>query len=61
MKYVVHQFHLDMNKDKEKLQQFLNSLTGEVVSIIPNVKPTFKMMGATASVDFLYIVEKTTY
>jgi hypothetical protein len=31
---------------------------GEIVSIIPNMKPTFQGMGATAKVDFLYIVEK---
>jgi hypothetical protein len=29
-----------------------------VVTIIPNVKPTFQGMGATAKVDFLFIVEK---
>ena len=58
MKYKVHQFSIDMRKDREQLEQFLNSLTGEIVSIIPNVNPTFQGMGATAKVDFLYIVEK---
>ena len=48
-----------MHKDRDRLEQFLNSLKGEIVSIIPNVKPTFQGMGATAKVDFLYIVEKT--
>jgi hypothetical protein len=47
-----------MEKDQEKLKQFLNNLNGEVVSIIPNVKPTFKPMGATAKIDFLLIIEK---
>jgi hypothetical protein len=47
-----------MKKDQEKLKQFLNNLKGEVVAIIPNVKPTFKPMGATAKVDFLLIIEK---
>jgi len=36
----------------------LNSLEGEIVSIVPNVKPTLQGMGATAKVDFLLIVEK---
>ena len=45
-------------RGRDKLEQFLNSLKGEIVSIIPNVKPTFQGMGATAKVDFLYIVEK---
>jgi hypothetical protein len=58
MRYKVHQLEIDMRKDKDKLEQFLNSLRGEIVSIIPNVKPTFQGMGATAKVDFLFIVEK---
>jgi hypothetical protein len=47
-----------MDKDQEKLEEFLNNLKGDLVSIIPNVKPTFQGMGATAKVDFLFIVEK---
>ena len=47
-----------MEKDKDKLKQFLNSLRGEIVAIIPNTKPTFQLMGATAKTDFLYIIEK---
>ena len=58
MKYDIHRFDLDMEKDQDKLKQFLNNLKGEVVSIIPNVKPTFRPMGATAKVNFLFIVEK---
>jgi hypothetical protein len=58
MKYKVHQFEIDMRKDRDKLEQFLNGLRGEIASIIPNVKPTFQGMGATAKVDFLFIVEK---
>ena len=58
MKYKIHQFEIDMRKDRDKLEKFLNGLSGEIVSIIPHVKPTFQGMGATAKVDFLYIVEK---
>ena len=58
MKYKVHRFDLKMNTDKDKLEDFLNSLSGDVITIIPNVKPTFQGMGATAKVDFLFIVEK---
>ena len=58
MKYKVHQFEIDMRKDRDKLEQFLNSLRGEIVSIFPNVKPTFQGMEATAKVNFLFIVEK---
>lgn len=58
MKYEIHRFDIDMKKDQDKLKQFLNNLKGEVVAIIPNVKPTFQPMGATAKIDFLFIVEK---
>jgi hypothetical protein len=58
MKYRVHRFHLKMNEDQSKLEQFLNNLKGEVVTIIPNIQPTFQGMGATAKVDFVLIVEK---
>ena len=58
MKHKVHR--LDVKKDnmQEKLEIFLNELSGEVISIIPNVKPTFQLMGATAKVNYLLIVEK---
>jgi len=46
---------------QEKLEQFLNKLNGEVISVLPNVRPTFQLMGATAKVDFLIIVEKTIF
>jgi hypothetical protein len=58
MKYRVHRFNIKMTEDQNMLEQFLNSLDGEIVTIVPNVKPTFQLMGATASVDFLLIVEK---
>ena len=58
MKYRVHRFGIKMTQDQNKLEQFLNNLEGEVVTIIPNIKPTFQGMGATAKVDFLLIVEK---
>jgi hypothetical protein len=47
-----------MEKDRQELENFLNGLDAEVVSIIPNVKPTLQGMGATAKIDFLYIVTK---
>jgi hypothetical protein len=45
MKYRVH--HLEVSKDnmQEKLEQFLNRLYGEVVSIVPNVTQFFMMYG----------------
>ena len=58
MRYEIHRFDLDMEKYQDKLKQFLNNLIGEIVAIIPNTKPTFQLMGATAKTDFLYIIEK---
>lgn len=59
MKYKVHRLDVKSNTMHETLEKFLNSLKGEVVSIFPNVRPTFQGMGATAKVDFIIIVEKT--
>jgi len=40
MKYRVHRLGIKMENDQNKLEQFLNNLEGEVVSIIPNIKRT---------------------
>lgn len=56
MKYKVHRFPLKMTKDQDRLEEFLNNLRGEVVSIIPNVAPV-PLLGFPR-VDFLLIVEK---
>ena len=58
MKYKVHRLDINMEKEQDKLEEFLNNLEGDVISIVPNVKPTFQGMGATAKVKFLLIVEK---
>ena len=59
MKYKVHRIDVKSNNMQDQLEQFLNKLGGEVLAVIPNVKPTFQLMGATAKIDFLLIVEKT--
>ena len=59
MKYKVHRIDVKSDNVQYKLEQFLNNLDGEVLAVIPNIKPTFQLMGATAKVDFLLIVEKT--
>ena len=41
-----------MTHHQHRLEQFLNSLEGELVSIVPNLTPV-----PTARVDFLLIVE----
>ena len=60
MKYKVHRFEIRMKDDQDKLERFLNGLSGDVVSIIPNVKNTTlaQIYGITRKVDFLLIVER---
>ena len=60
MKYKVHRLEIKMENDQNRLEQFLNILEGEVVSIIPNIKKTtlFQIYGITRKIDFLLIVEK---
>lgn len=55
MTYRVHRFDIKMKRDQGQLEQFLNSLDGEVVSITPNVTVGFMWI---PRVDFLLIVEK---
>ena len=54
-KYRVHRFDLKMTSDQSKLEQFLNSLEGEVVAIIPNVAINVFWVH---KIDFVLIVEK---
>jgi len=58
MKYRVHRLEVGKETAQEALEEFLNHLNGEVLSVVPYVVPTFQLMGATAKVAFLLIVEK---
>ena len=55
MKYRVHRLEIRMTTDQMKLEQFLNSLEGEIVAIQPNITVWFIW---AHRVDFLLIVEK---
>jgi hypothetical protein len=54
-KYKVHRFDLRMTEDQNKLEEFLNSLKGEIIAVIPNVTST---IGNYAAVNFLFVIEK---
>lgn len=60
MKYKVHKLEINMEKDQNKLEEYLNTLQGEVISIIPNNRKMslLQIYGVTSKVDFLLIVEK---
>ena len=55
MKYKVHHFEINMNRDQVRFEQFLNGLKGEVVAIIPNVTLSFLWVHR---INFLLVVEK---
>lgn len=60
MKYKVHRYNIHMEDDQNKLEDFLNNLKGEVVSIIPNNRNMSfaQIYGVSRKIDFLLIIEK---
>jgi len=60
MRYKTHKLEFNMANDQHRLDQFLNTLKGEVVSIIPNNKniSLLQIYGITRKIDFLLITEK---
>jgi len=56
MKYKVHKLNIKLVKEPEMLENFLNNLKGEVVSIIPVVTTLFLCYGS--KVRSILIVEK---
>lgn len=52
----MHKLKLKMSEDQIILERFINSLEGEVISIIPNV--TYVPILLASKIDFLFIVEK---
>jgi len=62
MKYKVHKLEINMEKDQNKLEEYLNTLQGDVISIIPNNRKMslLQIYGVTSKVDFLLIVEKVS-
>jgi hypothetical protein len=54
-KYRVHRFDLRMSADRSRLEQFLNSLEGEIIAVFPNVAIGFLWIHR---VDFVLIVER---
>ena len=58
MKYKVRRIDVKSDNMQDKLENFLQDIRGEVISIFPNVKSTFQLMGATAKIDYLLVVVK---
>ncbi len=60
-KYRVHRFDVVMRKDRARFEQFLNSLEGEVISVIPNVSPRWTFGGMGARTIHFWVIEKTKF
>ena len=60
MKYRVHRLQIKDKDVQTILEQFLNGLEGEVISILPTIKKgsLAQIYGVSERVDFLMIVEK---
>ena len=60
MKYRVHRLEIKGKDVQSTLENFLNGLEGEVISILPSIKKGSlpQIYGVTEKVDFLMIVEK---
>jgi hypothetical protein len=56
MKYKVHRLEIKRDNFHLQLEQYLNSLEGEVISVVPNVTQYFLCYGA--KIDYVLIVEK---
>ena len=56
MKYRVHCIEVNKDNLQERLEQFLNNLEGEVISVLPNVTQYFLCYGA--KVNYILVVEK---
>ena len=57
-RYRVHRVDIKMSRDQARFEEFLNSLEGEVVSVIPNVSPSWTFGGMGARVYYVWVIEK---
>ena len=57
-RYRVHRFDVVMRTDQARFEQFLNGLEGEVISVIPNVSPSWTFGGMGARTYYFWVIEK---
>lgn len=57
-RYKVHRFDVVMRTGQARFEQFLNSLEGEVVSVIPSVSPSWTFGGMGARTYYFWVIEK---
>ena len=56
MKYKVHRLEVNKDNMQQKLEELLKGLDGDVVAVMPNVRPYFLCYGG--KVDFVMVMEK---
>ena len=56
MKYKIHKLNIKLAREPKMLEDYLNNLKGEVISVIPDVTSLFLCYGA--KVKSILIVEK---
>jgi hypothetical protein len=56
MAYRVHRLNVRLESDQSRLEQFLDGLEGDVVSVVPNVVTRAFWL---TRVDFVLVIEKT--
>jgi hypothetical protein len=54
-RYRVHRFEVKTMRDEASLEQFLNGITGDIISIVPHVAVKAFWIHR---IDCLYVVEK---
>jgi hypothetical protein len=57
MKYRVHRVKVRNSTLQQDVEHFINTLEGEISSIVPHIAPFFLFYGGT--IDYVLVVEKT--
>ena len=60
MKHRVHRIEVDLDRDNSVLEEFLNGLAGDVVSVLPHMqRPSLAWIyGLKRSTDFVLVIER---
>ena len=58
MRYRTHELKVNGRINRIELETVLNRMEGKVIAVIPNAVPMFHLMGATATIDSLVIIEE---
>ena len=57
-RYRVHRFEVLIRTDQARFEQFLSSLKGDLVTVIPGVSPSWTFGGMGARTSYFWVIEK---